>query len=70
MTPADRKALREAVPRSFVQRDRAFHELTGKLATAAREGDATRQRELFGRMIDQCSACHARYAPDRFPGLR
>lgn len=70
MTESDREALMEAVPKEFVQRDRAFHELTGELATAGREGDGARQRELFGEMIDACTACHARYAHDRFPGLR
>ena len=70
MTEADREALRQAVPKAFVQRDRAFHELTGELAEAGREGDDARQRRLFGRMVDQCAACHARYAHDRFPGLQ
>lgn len=70
MTESDREALMEAVPKEFVQRDRAFHELTGELATAGREGDGERQRELFGEMVEACTACHARYAHDRFPGLR
>ena len=70
MTQADRKALMEAVPKAFVERDRAFHALTGQLAEAARERDAERERTLFGRMIDACAECHARYAHDRFPGLR
>ena len=69
MTKADRKALMEAVPKDFVQRDRAFHEVTGELAAAGREGDGARQRELFGDMIDAYTGCHARYAHDRFPGL-
>lgn len=70
MTESDRKALMKAVPREFVQRDRAFHELTGELAAAGREGDGARQRQLFSEMIEACTACHARYAHDRFPGLR
>lgn len=69
MTKADRQALLDAVPKAFVQRDRAFHDLTGKLAEAARQGDDARQRRLFGRMVDQCAACHTRYASDRFPGF-
>lgn len=69
MTEADRQALMAAVPPEFVERDRAFHELSGNLARAARDGDAARQRELFGAMIDACAGCHGRYAPDRFPGF-
>lgn len=70
MTDADRQALMAAVPSEFVERDRAFHRLTGRLAQAARDGDEARQRELFDRMIEACTACHRRYAHDRFPGLR
>jgi cytochrome c556 len=69
MTAADRRALKEAVPRAFVERDRAFHALTGRLAEAARQGDATRQQALFADMVDACAACHARYATNRFPGF-
>lgn len=69
MTESDREALMDAAPKEFVQRDRAFHELTGELATAGREGDGARQRELFGEMVEACTACHARYAHDRFPGF-
>ena len=69
MTEADRKALRAAVPAAFVERDRAFHQLTGELAAAARAGDEARQRALFGEMITACTGCHERYATDRFPGF-
>lgn len=70
MTEADRKALLDAVPKAFVQRDRAFHELTGQLAEAAREGDDARQRRLFDRMVEQCAECHRHYASDRFAGFQ
>lgn len=69
MTEADRRALMAAVPPEFVELDRAFHELSGKLARAGREGDDARQRALFGRLLDACAGCHRRYAQDRFPGL-
>ena len=69
MTPEDRADLRAAVPAAFVERDQAFHELTGELAAAAREGDGARQRELFGEVVTACAACHERYATDRFPAF-
>ena len=69
MTEADRKALRAAVPMAFVERDKAFHALTGELAEAAREGDGERQRALFGEVVSACAACHALYATNRFPGF-
>lgn len=69
MTEADRKALKAAVPAAFVERDRAFHELTARLAEAARKGNGTLQEELFGEMVGACRECHAEHAQDRFPGL-
>jgi hypothetical protein len=69
MTPADRKALNQAVPKAFIERDRAFHELTGRLAEAGRAGDVERQRALFADMVAACAACHGRYATDRFPAF-
>ncbi|WP_160166797.1 cytochrome c [Caenispirillum salinarum] len=69
MTEADRKALAEAAPKAFVDRDRAFHALTGDLAEAARTGDAERQRALFGEVVEACAACHERYATNRFPAF-
>ncbi len=69
MTPEDRADLRAAVPAAFVERDQAFHDLTGELAAAAREGDGARQRQLFGEVVTACAACHERYATDRFPAF-
>lgn len=67
MTEADEAALLAAVPEDFVQRDAGFHELAAALAEAASAGDKAAQRVQFNRMIEACSACHARYATDRFP---
>ena len=67
LTEADREALVAAVPAAFLERDRAFHELSARLAEAARAGDRPRQRALFAEMVDSCTGCHSRHARDRFP---
>jgi hypothetical protein len=69
MTPEDKADLMAAVPEGFVQQDRAFHEISAELARAARDGSRMGQHEHFNRMIEACSACHAQYATDRFPGF-
>lgn len=69
MTPEDKKGLLAAVPEAFVERDKAFHQLSADLAEAAREGDKSRQQKLFNRMVAACTECHAEHAVDRFPGL-
>lgn len=67
MTPEDRKDLMAAVPEDFVQMDRRFHELSAELARAAEDGNVELQHERFRRMLEACTACHSRYATDRFP---
>lgn len=67
MTPEDRKDLMAAVPEEFVQMDRRFHKLSADLARAAEDANMELQHERFGRMLEACTACHSRYATDRFP---
>ena len=69
MTEEDKRALLKAVPEGFVTRDKAFHQLSARLAQAAREKDGAQQVRLFNEMVDACIACHRNYAADRFPGL-
>lgn len=69
MSPEDKQALLDAVPEAFVERDRAFHEVSERLAEAAREKDAARQLQLFNDMVGACVECHSRHAAGRFPAL-
>ena len=69
MTPEDRKDLMTAVPKEFVEQDRAFHAISAALADAARSGDRAQQHKEYSKMVEACSACHAEYATDRFPKL-
>lgn len=70
MTPADREAFKAVVPDAFVQRDRAFHQLSADLAKAARAEDQVQERVLFGQMVEACAGCHSEYARGRFSGLK
>lgn len=69
MTPEDKADLMAAVPDDFVQMDRGFHKISAELAQAARAKDRPLQRVHYGRMIESCSGCHARFATDRFPSF-
>jgi hypothetical protein len=69
LTEQDLKDLEEAVPPAFLELDQAFHRTAADLAAAAQARDAAREAELFGRMVQDCTACHGRFASDRFPGL-
>lgn len=70
MTAADEQALLAAVPGAFLERDKAFHELSAQLAQAGRDRDTTRELRQFSQMVDGCVGCHTRYATARFPGLQ
>jgi hypothetical protein len=69
MSDADRQAFHDSVPHAFIERDQALHDLSERLANAAREGNQLAQRKLFTEMLNACVACHAAHATDRFPNL-
>jgi len=69
MTEADKQALLAVVPKAFLKRDQALHELSEELAEAGRDQDTTRQLQQFSEMIQGCVGCHSRHATARFPGL-
>lgn len=69
MTPEDKAHLMAAVPDDFVKMDREFHEISAKLAQAARANNRPLQMQHFVRMTNACAACHTRYATDRFAGF-
>jgi hypothetical protein len=69
MSDADRQAFHDSVPHAFIERDQAFHELSERLAEAARAGNQPLQRKLFTELLNACTDCHAAHATDRFPNL-
>lgn len=69
MTAEDKQTLRDTVPKAFLQRDEALHELSASLAEAARSQDTKRELQQFSEMTQACVDCHSKYATGRFPGL-
>lgn len=69
MSPADEEALLAAVPKAFLALDEELHELSSKLAEAARARDTKLQMQKFAQMTKGCVGCHSTYASARFPGL-
>lgn len=69
MTAADKEDLLGTVPATFLKRDRAFHQLAGSLAEAARQEDSEAQQRLFSQTVNACVDCHSAHAQDRFPDL-
>lgn len=69
LTPAQRHELHSALPAHFQRLDASFHAEADKLATAARSHDAQLTAFHYYRMLDTCTACHALYAGERFPGF-
>lgn len=70
LSAKESEQLHKLAPEDFLIRDQALHQLSDRLAEAARQGDQQRQRVLFAEMTEACVACHARYAAERFPQLK
>lgn len=69
LTPEQMKQLHGALPRGFKKIDHKFHGYAGKLAEAARAQDMELVQYYFSKMQHSCTACHSRFAGDRFPGF-
>ena len=69
LTPAGHAALEAAAPPGFLALDQAFHELSARLADAARQRDSAAEQTIFAEMQQACIVCHAEHVADRFPGL-
>lgn len=69
LTPVQRKELATSLPEHFKRLDAQFHAEAGKLEAAAEHHDAQLSAFHFYRLIETCTACHALYAPSRYPGF-
>ena len=61
--------LETALPDGFKRIDADFHRRADRLSDAARAHDAEMAAFHYARMLETCAACHAEYAPARFPGF-
>ncbi len=69
LTPDQLKELHNSLPPEFVEMDMRFHSNAEKLAGAAHQRDGELVNFYFSKLHGQCMTCHAKYAPERFPGL-
>ncbi len=70
LTNAQRSELKEKIPKSFIDTDRGFHQLAGKLANAAEFEEKENVQKYFFEMTQTCVKCHATYAKHRFPAFK
>ena len=61
--------LEHALPPEFAHLDARFHQHAEALAHAAERHDAELAGFYFGRMLDGCMNCHARYATHTLTGF-
>jgi len=67
ITDEQRQVLKSTLPPAFVEKDKAFHQLSAQLAEAATAQDSEQQLQLYQSMQAACVACHQQHATDRFP---
>jgi len=67
LSEGDVEVLHSVFPHDFQELDRELHGLAATLAEQARAGHDPALAQTFGRMIENCVACHSRYAANAFP---
>jgi hypothetical protein len=61
--------LHHVLPPQFLELDAQFHYLAGMLSHAADNRKPELAAFYFSRMLETCTACHARFATEKFPAL-
>jgi hypothetical protein len=61
--------LHHLLPPQFLELDAQFHYLAGMLSHAADNRKPELAAFYFSRMLETCTACHARFATEKFPAL-
>ena len=69
MTPGERKTLKAAVPKEFLELDQEFHQLAADLSGGGDNRNTAEQMRSFAQMTQACVTCHSRYVSARFNGL-
>ena len=69
LSSAQRNAIHQSLPPTFIELDRGFHRSAGMLAHAAKSRNSELVNFYFYKLVDTCVACHSKYAGDRFPDL-
>lgn len=70
LSHAELAELEHALPPDFQELDTRFHRHAEALAHAAEDRDGELAGFYLGRMIEGCTACHARYASHTLPGFK
>lgn len=70
LSRAELEQLERSLPPAFQEMDAAFHRHAEGLAHAAQRRDGELAVFYFGKMMDGCVSCHARYATHTFTGLK
>lgn len=70
LSRAELEQLERSLPADFAAMDERFHQHAEGLAHAADMQDHELAVFYFGKMLEGCGGCHARYALHTFPGYR
>ena len=68
LTRAELAELEHSLPADFQDMDARLHRHAEALAHAAEQKDGELAGFYYGRMIEGCISCHARYATHSLPG--
>lgn len=69
LSRAELKELEHSLPADFLAMDERFHRHAASLVQAAHRRDHELAVVYFGKMLEGCGNCHARYATHTFRGF-
>lgn len=69
LSESQAKELHAKLPHAFIEQDKRFHALAGKLEEAARNENPAQINLYFSEMNAACLNCHSDFAAHRFPAL-
>lgn len=69
LTKEQRHQLHDGLPEGFKVLDKKLHHYAGMLSAVAKKHDRELVNYFIYKMSETCTACHAQYAAEKFPGF-
>lgn len=69
LSASQMEELHRSLPAGFQELDQNFHHFAAMLAHTAKMKNSELVSFYFYKLTEACTACHAKYASHRFPGL-
>lgn len=70
LSKEQKEEFKRSLPKGYIEIDREFHEILGKLSDSAQGKDREHVNYYYYKLTENCVRCHAMYARKRFPDFK